>query len=105
VISLVGKSSFVSENLLEVSVMALKSVATGTVERTAEPLQVTVTVVFVRGFGCASTTRPVAPLMVAVSTSAVCSELCKYPVGGVVPNVLVTPNVGMTFKVAGHSPR
>jgi len=105
VISEVGKSSLVSLNLLEVKVIAVKSDPLGTVESTAAPLQRTVTVVFVRGFALASSTRPVAPLIVAVSTSTVCSELCKKPVGAVSPNVSVTPKaVGMVFSFAGRSP-
>lgn len=76
-ISLVPKSSLDSESLEEVSVIPEKSEPLVMVDNEAVPLVFTVTVCVVRGLGIASTVSPVAPLMVATSTSVELSELCK----------------------------
>ena len=68
VISDVGKSSLVSLYFEDVTVSDVKS-ATVTVDSDATPLVRRVTVVLLRGFACATITRPIAFLIVAVSTS------------------------------------
>ena len=69
-----AKSSFVSLYLDDVIVRFEKS-ATVIDDNPVSPLERMVTVVLLRGLACATTTRPRAFLMVAVSHSFVCSEL------------------------------
>lgn len=103
-ISEVAKSSLVSVYLDPVTVRVVKSAIVGTVIA-ATPLTLIVAVVLLLGFAMAIVIAPSAPLIVAVSHSCVCSELCKNaPDGTVSPKVDVAPKVAIFFRVAGHSP-
>ena len=74
VTSEVEKSSLVCEYLEDVTVRPLKSEPLETLESETLPLVFTFTVVVLRGFSMASTTRPMAFLMVAISISTDSSE-------------------------------
>lgn len=73
----VEKSSLVCEYFELVTVRPEKSDPLDTLESDAAPLVLTVTVVVERGLLMASTTRPIAFLMVAISISTVSSDDCR----------------------------